>query len=159
MVIAAVVSAATTVQEDETVPTTAEETPGSEEVPMHISDILEGNVVEDTPVDENLFVGIDFGIGVTQTGCAEAAASENPVLADVLPSNDIPVMEGTFAQDPADDVSMEDIADTHDNYDAILAGTGDHVVDTHATDLEVTPPATTHISPTKTGNWLLISIL
>ena len=153
------VFAATTIQEDEILPTVVEETPGSEEVPMHISDILEGNVVEDTPVDENLFVGTDFGIGVTQTECAEAAASENPVLADVLPSSDIPVMEGTFAQDPADDVSMEDMADTHDSYDAVLAGTGDHVVDTQAADLEVTPPAATHMSPTKTGNWLLISTL
>ena len=97
VVIAAVVSAATIVQEDETVSTAAEETPGSEEVPVHISDIPEGNVVKDTPVDENFVVGIDFGTGVTQTGCAEAAASKNPVLADVLPGSDIPVMEGTFA--------------------------------------------------------------
>ena len=97
VVIAAVVSAATIVQEDETVSTAAEETPGSEEVPVHIFDIPEGNVVKDTPVDENFVVGIDFGTGVTQTGCAEAAASENPVLADVLPGSDIPVMEGTFA--------------------------------------------------------------
>jgi hypothetical protein len=154
-----VVSAATIVQEDETVPTAAEETPGSEEVPVHISDIPEGNVVEDTLVDENLVVGTDFGTGVTQTGCAEAAASENPVLADVLPGSDIPVVEGTFAQDPADDISMEDMADTHDSYDAVLAGTGDHVADTQAADLEVTAPAATHMSPTKTGNWLLISTL
>jgi hypothetical protein len=53
VVIAAMVSAATTVQEDKTVPTATEETPGNEEVPVHISDIPEDNVVEDTPVDEN----------------------------------------------------------------------------------------------------------
>ena len=104
---------------------------------MHISDILEGNVVEDTPVDENLVVGTDFGTNVTQTGCAEAATSENPVLTDVLPGNDILVVEGTFAQDPANYISMEDMADTHDSYDAVLAGTRDHVAGIQATDLGV----------------------
>jgi hypothetical protein len=154
-----VVSVATTVQEDETVPTAAKETPGSEEVPVHISDIPEGNVVEDTLVDENLVVGIDFGTGATQIGCAKAVASENPVLADVLPGSDILVVEGTFAQDPADDISMEDMADTYDRYDAVLAGTGDHVADTQATNLGVTALAATHTSPTKIGKWFLMSTL
>jgi hypothetical protein len=54
---------------------------------------------------------------------------------------------------------MEDMADTHDSYDAVLAGTGDHVADTQAADLGVATPATIHMSPTKTGNWLLISSL
>ena len=53
VVIAAMVSAATTIQEDKTVPTATEETPGNEEVSVHIFYIPEGNVVEDTPVDEN----------------------------------------------------------------------------------------------------------
>jgi hypothetical protein len=159
VVIATVVFVATIVQEDETVPTAAEVTPSSEEVLVHISNILEGNVVEDTPVDENLVVGTDFGTNVTQTGCAEAATSENPILADVLPGSDILVVEGTFAQDPADDISMEDMADTHDSYDAVLADTGDHVAGIQAADLGVTALAATHMSPTKTGNWLLISIL
>ena len=57
VVIAAVVSATTTVQEDETIPIAAEETPGGEEVHVHISDIPEGNVVVDKPVDENHVVG------------------------------------------------------------------------------------------------------
>ena len=130
VVIAAVVSAVTIVHEEKTVPTAAEKTLGSEEVPMHISDIPEGNVVEDTLVDENLVVDTDFSTGVTQTGRAEAAASENHVLADVLPSNDISIIGETFAQDPADDISMEDMADTHDSYDAVLDGTENHVVDT-----------------------------
>ena len=159
VVIAVVVSAAATVQEDEIVPAAAEETLGSEEVPVHISDILEGNDVEDIPVDEKLVVGTDFGIGATQIGCAEAAVSENPVLADVLPDSDIPAMEGTFVQDPADDISMEDMADTHDSYDAVLAETEDHVAGTQAADLEVDAPVTTHTSPTKTCNWLFINIL
>uniref|UniRef100_A0A2N9GE07 Aminotransferase-like plant mobile domain-containing protein n=1 Tax=Fagus sylvatica TaxID=28930 RepID=A0A2N9GE07_FAGSY len=121
-IIAAMVSAATTVQEDKTVPTATEETPGNEEVPVHISDIPE-----------------------------EATASENPVLADVLPGSDIPVMEGTFAQDLADDVSMEDMVETHDSYDAVFAGIEDHVAGTQAADLEVTALAATHMSPTKTA--------
>jgi hypothetical protein len=119
---------------------------------VHISDILEGNVVEDTPVDENLVIGTNFGTGVTQIGCAEAAASENLVLVDVLPGSDISVVKGTFAQDPVDDISMEDMVDTHDTYDVILVGTGDHVASTQAVDLEVTAPTATHMSPTKTGN-------
>jgi hypothetical protein len=159
VVIAAVVSTATTVQEDETILTAAEETPGGEEVPVHISDILEDHVVEDTPVDENPVVGTDFGTGVTQTGRVEAAVSENPILADVLPGSDIPVMEGTFAQDPADGISLEDMADTHDSYDAVLVGAGDHVAYTQTADLEVVAPAATHMSPTKIGDWLLISTL
>lgn len=72
------------------------------------------------------------------------------LLVDVLPGSDIPVVEGTFAQYPADDISMEDMADTHDSYDAVLASIGDHLIDTQAADLEVTTPAATHMSPTKT---------
>ena len=97
IVIAAVVSAAATVQEDETVSASAKETPGSKEVPVHIFDIPEGNIVEDTQVDEHLVVDTDFGIGATQIKCAKAAASENPVLVDVTLGSDIPVMERTFA--------------------------------------------------------------
>uniref|UniRef100_A0A2N9H1T0 Uncharacterized protein n=1 Tax=Fagus sylvatica TaxID=28930 RepID=A0A2N9H1T0_FAGSY len=150
VVIAAVVSVATTVQEDETVPAAAEETPGSEEVLVHISDIPKGNIVGDTPVDENLVVGTDFGTSVTQIGCAEAAVSKNPIMADVLPGSDIPVVEETFAQDPADNISMEDMVDTNDSYNAILAETGDHVAGTQAADLEVAALITAHTSPTKT---------
>ena len=158
-VIAAVVSAAATIQEDETVPTAAKETPGSEEVPVHISNIPKGNIVEDTPIDEHLVVDTDFGTGVTQIGCAEAAASENPVLVDVTLGSDILVMEGTFAQDPTDNISIENMADTHDSYNVVLAGTGENVVGTQTVNLEVTAPAATHMSPTRTGNWLLISTL
>ena len=115
IVIAAVVSAAATVQESETVPATAEEILGREEVPVHISDIPEGNnIVESIPIDENLVIGTDFGTGVIQVEYAEVAASENPIQADVMPSNDIPAMEATFAQDSADDISKEDMVDTHD---------------------------------------------
>jgi hypothetical protein len=114
-VIVSVVSAAATVQGSETVPIATEEILGSEEVLVHISNIPEGNnIVESIPIDENLVVGTDFGTGVTQVEHAEVAASENPVQADVIPGSGIPAMEKTFIQDPVDDISMEDIADTHD---------------------------------------------
>jgi hypothetical protein len=68
-------------------------------------------------------------------------------------------MEGTFAQDPVDDISIENMTDTHDSYDEVLAGTGEHVIGAQAVDLEVTIPVATHMSPTRTGNWLLFSTL
>ena len=39
-------------------------------------------------------------------------------------------MEEAFVQDSVDDISMEDMADTHDSYDAVLAKTEDHVAGT-----------------------------
>ncbi len=51
-IIAAAVFATLTVQEKGATPTAAEETPGDGEVPVHISDIPEGQFVEDTPVGE-----------------------------------------------------------------------------------------------------------
>ena len=56
-----------------------------------------------------------------QIGCAKAAVSENLVLVDVTLGSDIPVLEGTFVQDPADDISMENMVDTHDSYDEVSA--------------------------------------
>jgi hypothetical protein len=53
---------------------------------------------------------------------------------------------------------MEDMADTHDSYDEVLAETEDHVAGAQAADMEVTAPVTAHTSPTKTGNWLFINI-
>jgi hypothetical protein len=103
-------------------------------------------------------VGTDLGIGVTQIGHGVVAASADPGLADVTPGSDVPVMEEAFVQDPADDISMEDMADTHDSYDTVLAGTEDHVAGTQAADMEVTAPVTAHTSPTKTGNWPFLSI-
>jgi hypothetical protein len=159
MVIAVVVSAAASVQGDEAILAAAKVVPGSEELLVHISDFPEGNTVGDTPIDENIIVGTDLSTGVTQIGHAKAAASEDPILVDVTLGSDIPTMEWTFAQDPVDDVFMENMADTHDSYDEVLAGTGEHVTDAQAVDLEVTAPAAAHVTPTETGNWLLISIL
>uniref|UniRef100_A0A2N9GY32 Uncharacterized protein n=1 Tax=Fagus sylvatica TaxID=28930 RepID=A0A2N9GY32_FAGSY len=88
--------------------------------------------------------------GVTQIEHAEVAASEDPVQANAILGSDVPARERAFAQDPVDDVSMEDMADTHDSYDAVLAETEDHVAGTQAADMEVTAPVTAHTSPTKT---------
>ena len=79
VVIAAVVPAAVTVQDSEAVPAAAEEVPGSEEVPAHIPDILEGNIVESVPIDKNLVISIDFGTGVTHVEHVEVTASGDPV--------------------------------------------------------------------------------
>ena len=156
-VVTAVVPATITVQESGTILAVAEEIPGDKEVPVHIPDIQEGNnIVESTPINENLVVDTDFDIGVTQIEHAEVVASEDPVQADVTPGSDVPVMEEAFVQNPANDVSMEDMADTHDSYDVILAETEDHVAGTQAADMEVTAPVTAHTSPTKTGIWCFI---
>jgi hypothetical protein len=123
---------------------------------LHIS---LNNFVESIPIDENLVIDTDFGAGVTQVEHAEVAASEDPVQADVTPGSDVPTMEEAFVQAPADDVSMEDMANTHDSYDAVLAEAEGHVAVAQALDMEVTAPMTAHTSPTKTGNWLFINIL
>ena len=126
--------------------------PGNEEVLVHISDVPEGNTVGETPANEDIVVDTDLGTGVTQVGHAEAATSANPDLVGVTLGSDIPDMEGTFAQDPADDVFMENMADTHDSYDDVLAGTGEYVVDVQTIDLEVTTSAAARVSPTRSGN-------
>jgi hypothetical protein len=160
VVITAVVPAAVTVQDSEAVPAAAEEVPSSEEISAHIPDILKGNnIVESIPIDESLVVDTDFGTGVTHVEYVEVAASEDPVQADVIPGSDVQAMEETFVQDPADDISMEDMTDTHDSYDAVLAETEDYVVGTQAADMEVTALVTAHTNPTKIGNWIFINIL
>lgn len=64
-VIVAMVSTTATVQEERPTPTAAEETSGDGDVPLHISDILEGQVFEDTPVGETLVAGTNSVTGVT----------------------------------------------------------------------------------------------
>ena len=159
VVMAAVVPATVIVQESETIPAAAEEVPGSEEVPAHIPDIPEGNIVESISIDKNLVNGTNFGIGVIQVEHVEVVASEDPIQADATHDSGVLAREGTFAQDLADDISMEDMADSHDSYDAVLARKKDHVAGTQAADMEVTAPVIAHTSPTKIGNWLFINIL
>jgi hypothetical protein len=152
IVIPAVASAEASVQRDEAVLVVAGVVPGSEEVLVHISDILEGNTVGDTPANEDIVVDTDLSTGVTQIGHGGAAASADPDLVGVTFDSGIPNMEGTFAQDPTDDVFIENMADTHDSYDDVLAGTGEHVVDAQTIDLEVTTSTIAHVSPTRSSN-------
>jgi hypothetical protein len=74
---------------------------------------------------------------------------------EVIPSTevegDIPNMEGTFAQDPNDNVPSEDMADVHDSYDAVLADVQDEDAQAAIPELEATSPAIKNASPTKTG--------
>lgn len=119
---------------------------------MYIFDIPEGQVVEDTPVGETPVVGTNSVTSVTQIGHAEVAAGEISVLADVLAESNIPIAEGTFSQDPAEDASMEDMADTYDSYHAVLASDGGHGAGTQASDLEVIALTTIDKSPTKIGD-------
>ena len=131
IVIAVGVSATTTVQESETTPVVVEEILGNEEVPVHVPDVPEGNnIIESIPIDENLVIDTDFGTDVTQVEHVEVAASEDSVQADVILDSSISAMEETFVQNPVDDISMEDMADTHDSYDVVLTETEDHVAGT-----------------------------
>jgi hypothetical protein len=149
IIIAAAVSAATTVQEGETAPAVIEEVPGHEEIPAHIPEVPEGNIfVESISIDENLVIDVDFNADMTHVEPAEVAASEEPVQADVTPDSGVPIVEEELAQGPVDDVDM---ADTHDSYDEVLAEAEDNMAGAQAADMEVTAPAAAHTSPTKTG--------
>ena len=142
-------STATTVQEGETALAVIEEVPSHEEVPAHIPEVLEGNIfVESISIDENLVIDVDFNADMTHVEPAEAAASEEPVQADVTPGSGVPVIEEELAQGPVDDVDM---ADTHDSYDEVWADAEDNMAGAQAADMEVTAPIAAQTSPTKTG--------
>jgi hypothetical protein len=149
IITAAVVSAATTVQGDETAPVLTEEVPGHEEVLAHIPEVPEVNILaESTSIDENLVTDGDFNANMAHVEPAEVAASEEPVQADVTLGSGVPVIEEELAQDPVDDVDM---ADTHDNYDEAWADVEDNMAGDQAADMEVTAPVAAQTSPTRTG--------
>jgi hypothetical protein len=149
IIITAAVSAATTVQKGETAPAVTEEVPGHEEVPAHIPEVPEGNILAGSIlIDENLVTNGDFNSDMAHVEPAEVAASEEPVQADVAPGSGIPVMEEELAQDPVDDIDM---GDTHDSYDEVLAETEDNMAGDQAADMKVTAPVAAQTSPTRTG--------
>jgi hypothetical protein len=149
IITAAVVSAATTVQGDETAPVITEEVPGPEEVLAHTLEVPEGNILaESTSIDENLVTDNDFNADMAHVEPAEVAASEEPVQADVTPGSGVPVIEEELAQDLVDDVDM---ADTHDSYDEAWADAEDNMAGDQAADMEVTAPVAAQTSPTRTG--------
>jgi hypothetical protein len=127
---------------------------------VHIPDALEGNnIVDSILINENLVIGTDSGTGVTRVEHAEVAANKDPVQIDVILGSGIPATEETLAQDPVDDISMEDMVDTHDSYDEVLAETEDHVAGVQAAVMEVTASVTAYTSPTETGICPFINIL
>ena len=93
-------------------------------------------------------IDASFDAGVTHVELGKAAASAEPVQADVTPGSGIPVVEEELAQSPVDDVDM---ADTHDSYDEVLAEAEDSMAGAQAADMEITTPVAAHTSPTKTG--------
>ena len=149
VIIAAVTPATVVVQDSDVVSAAAEGVPDDEEVPVHVSDAPEGNnIIDSIPINKNLVIGIDSGIGVVQVEHAVVAASKEPVQADVTFDRDVPVIEEELAKDHVDDVDM---ADAHDSYDEVLAEAEDNMAGVQAADMEVTAPVTAHTSPTKTG--------
>ena len=149
VIIAAVTPATVVVQDSDVVSAAAEGVPDDEEVPLHVPDAPEGNnIIDSIPINKNLVIGIDSGIGVVQVEHAVVAASEEPVQADVTLDRDVPVIEEELAKDHVDDVDM---ADAHDSYDEVLAEAEDNMAGVQAADMEVTAPVTAHTSPTKIG--------
>ena len=114
-------------------------------IPDHISDIG-----VDTATEGITAAGV---IPVIEVPEVERVGSEVEVIPSAEIEDDIPDIEGTFAQDPNDNAPLEDMdmADVHDSYDAVLADVPERHVQATVPELEVTSPAIKDASPTKTG--------
>jgi hypothetical protein len=114
-------------------------------IPGHISDIG-----VDAATEEITAAGIIPAVEVSEVA---RIGSEVEVIPFTEIEDDIPDMEGTFAQDPNDNAPLEDMdmADVHDSYDAVLADVQEEHVQAAVPELEVTSPAIENASPTKTG--------
>uniref|UniRef100_A0A2N9I9H3 Aminotransferase-like plant mobile domain-containing protein n=1 Tax=Fagus sylvatica TaxID=28930 RepID=A0A2N9I9H3_FAGSY len=90
---------------------------------------------------------------ITPVPEVEHVGSEVEVIPSAEIEDDIPDIEGTFAQDPNDIAPLEDtdMADVHDSYDAVLADAPEKHVQAAVPELEVTSPAIKNASPTKTA--------
>jgi hypothetical protein len=109
----------------------------------HISDI-------DVDTTTEVITAADI-IPVIEVPEVEHLESEMEVIPSTEVEDDIPNMEGTFAQDPNDNVPSKDMADVHDSYDVVLADVQDEDVQAAIPELEVTSPAIKNASPTKIG--------
>ena len=109
----------------------------------HISD-----VDADLTTEEVTATG---GIPSAEVAEVKHVESEVEIIPTTEVGDDIPVIEGTFAQDPNDDAPLEDMVDVHDSYDAVLADGQDQDTQAENPELEVTSPAVKDISPTKTS--------
>ena len=112
-------------------------------IPGHISDIS----VEAT-TEETTATGIIPAVEVPEV---EHMGSEVEVIPSTEIEDDIRDIEGTFAQNPNDNAPLEDMANVHDSYDAVLANAQEKNVQSAVPELEVTSPAIKNTSPTKTG--------
>uniref|UniRef100_A0A2N9I2E6 Aminotransferase-like plant mobile domain-containing protein n=1 Tax=Fagus sylvatica TaxID=28930 RepID=A0A2N9I2E6_FAGSY len=114
-------------------------------IPGHISDIGVGAATEEITA-----AGVIPAIEVPEV---EHVGSEVEVIPSAEIEDDIPDIEGTFAQDPNDIAPLEDtdMADVHDSYDAVLADAPEKHVQAAVPELEVTSPAIKDASPTKTA--------
>uniref|UniRef100_A0A2N9GLY7 Uncharacterized protein n=1 Tax=Fagus sylvatica TaxID=28930 RepID=A0A2N9GLY7_FAGSY len=156
----------------------ARETPIDVVIPLHKSTCQGINVNNACVAEETLIFEIApatdmSSIGTEMSATEEFPATEEITAAGIIPAvevpevehmgsevevipsteieDDIPDIEGTFAQDPNDNAPLEDMADVHDSYDAVLADVQEENVQAAVPELEVTSPAIKNASPTKTG--------
>uniref|UniRef100_A0A2N9I4R1 Uncharacterized protein n=1 Tax=Fagus sylvatica TaxID=28930 RepID=A0A2N9I4R1_FAGSY len=109
----------------------------------------EMSATEEFPATEEITAaGIIPAVEVPEV---EHMGSEVEVIPSTEIEDDIPDIEGTFAQDPNDNAPLEDMADVHDSYDAVLADVQEENVQAAVPELEVTSPAIKNASPTKTA--------
>ncbi len=109
----------------------------------------EMSATEEFPATEEITAaGIIPAVEVPEV---EHMGSEVEVIPSTEIEDDIPDIEGTFAQDPNDNAPLEDMADVHDSYDAVLADVPEKHVQAVIPELEATSPAIKDASPTKTG--------
>ena len=127
-------------------------------VAPNVEDVRE--VEEDVIIPDHISdIGVDAATeGITAAGIIPTVEVPEVVIGpevEIIPStgieDDIPDIEGTFAQDPNDNAPLEDMADVHDSYDAVLVDVQEENVQAAVLELEVTSPAIKNASPTKTG--------
>ena len=127
-------------------------TPGAENIQEDEENATTSNHISDVDADlvteEVTATGVIPAVEVLEV---EHIESEVEVIPTIEVRSDIPVMEGTFAQDPNDDAPLEDMTDVHDSYDAVLVDVQDQDAQAENPELEVTSPAIKDTSPTKTG--------
>ena len=126
--------------------------PSAENIQGDEEDAATLDHISDTDVDTTTEVVIANDIiPAIEVPEVEHLESEMEVIPSTEVEDNIPNMEGTFAQDPNDNVPSEDMADVHDSYDAILADVQDEDFQAAIPELEVTSPAIKNASPIEIG--------
>jgi hypothetical protein len=100
--------------------------PGAENIQGDEEDVATPDHISDIDVDLAT-EGVTAASIIPAVEVLEIEHIESEV--EVIPSTEvednIPDIEGTFAQDSNDNVPLEDMADVHDSYDAVLADVQD----------------------------------